>query len=72
MHKGKWIKSTAMHICKGCDRKIAAGVNHLQAQFGIPRDDKVVAAITIYLCEQCIDDFETYSKSPTEIANDTV
>ena len=72
MNRGKWITSQAMHTCKGCDRKIESGVNHLQAQFAIPKDDKVTTAVTIYLCEQCINDFESYSKSPTEIANDSI
>ena len=73
MHVSAWEKSKQELVCKGCDAKITSDTYHLHAKFTIEtRDPSIHRLITLRLCQKCISEFETYAKSPTEIAHDTI
>ena len=73
MHVSAWEKSKQELVCKGCDVKITPDTYHLHAKFTIEtKDPSVYRLIVMRLCQKCISEFETYAKSPQEIANETV
>ena len=73
MHISKWETSKQERICKGCDAKIAPDTYHLHAKFAIDtKDPNIHRLIDMRLCQKCISEFETYAKTPTEIANETL
>jgi hypothetical protein len=73
MHVSKWEYSTQTKICKGCDKEMKPYTHHLHAKFSIETLDPAIhRMITIRLCQKCISQFETYAKSPSEIADETL
>lgn len=73
MHTSVWEKSTQSRVCRGCDVTITPDTYHLHAKFTIEtQDPSVHRLIVMRLCQRCISEFETYAKSPTEIANETI
>jgi len=72
MYVSKWEKSNKIYICRGCDDEIAPLVPHLHAKFIVNSiDPKVNRLIVMRLCKKCIVDLK-YSKTPQEIANDSL
>jgi hypothetical protein len=72
MYVSKWEKSNKIYICRGCDDEIAPLVSHLHAKFIVNSiDPKVNRLIVMRLCHQCIVDLK-YSKTPQEIADDSL
>lgn len=72
MYVSKWEKSNKTYICRGCDDEIAPLVPHLYAKFVVNSiDPKVNRLIVMRLCHECIADLK-YSKTPQEIADDSL
>lgn len=73
MHTSVWEKSTQTRTCKGCDVTITPDTYHLHAKFTIETNDpNIHRLITMRLCQKCISEFETYSKTPEEIADESL
>jgi len=73
MHTSVWEKSTQPRICRGCDANIPPETYHLHAKFTIEtKDPSVHRLIVMRLCQKCISEFETYAKTPQEIASESL
>jgi hypothetical protein len=73
MHVGKWERSPQEKNCKACDKIISPVEYHLHAKFGIETIDPGINRIVVMrLCQKCVLEISTLSRSPQDVIDDSV
>lgn len=61
MHVGKWETSNVSKECSGCSVTIMPKSKYMLAKFTLDKEDSNLSRlVTLFLCEQCIQDFSDF------------